>query len=183
MPSGTLFLVVGPSGAGKDTLLDAARAACPDVRFPKREITRPAGSGGEDHVPVTEAEFSSRDTSGAYALSWRAHDLGYGVPVSILEDLSAGRSVVVNVSRGVLDIARGLNFRVRVLSIRVPSAVLTERLRRRGRESEDQIAGRVARAESFQVTGPDVVEILNDGPLETAIQRFSNIISSESSRH
>lgn len=181
--SATLFLVVGPSGAGKDSLLEAARAACPEVRFPKREITRPAESGGEDHIPITEPEFERREAAGAYVLSWRAHDLGYGVPVGILDDLAAGRSVVVNVSRGVIDIARGLNFRVRVLSIRVPSAVLAERLRRRGRESEDQIAGRVARADSFRVTGPDVVEILNDGALETATRRFSSIISSESSGH
>ena len=164
-------------------MLDAARTACPDVRFPKREITRPAASGGEDHVPVTEAEFRSREASGAYALSWRAHDLGYGVPVGILDDLAAGHSVVVNVSRGVLDIARGLGARVRLLSIRVPSEVLTERLRRRGRETEGQIAGRVARAESFQVSGPDVVEILNDGPLDIAIQRFSSVILSESASH
>jgi phosphonate metabolism protein PhnN/1,5-bisphosphokinase (PRPP-forming) len=183
MPSGTLFLVVGPSGAGKDTLLDAARVACPDVHFPKREITRPAGSTGEDHVPITETDFSARQTAGAYALSWRAHELGYGVPVGILDDLAGGRSVVVNVSRGVLDTARARAPRVRVVSIRVPSNVLTDRLRRRGRETEDQIAARVARADSFHVSGADVIEIVNDGSIETAIQQLTDIILSESSNH
>ena len=52
---GTLHLVVGPSGVGKDTLIAAARAVRPDLIVPTRMVTRPAGPG-EDHEPVSEGE-------------------------------------------------------------------------------------------------------------------------------
>lgn len=180
MPApGTLILVVGPSGAGKDSLLAGARARLSDrsdILFPRREITRPADAGGEDHIAVSEDTFAAREASGGYLLSWRAHELGYGVPASLTDDLRAGRSVVINVSRGVLDDARARVGRCAVISLRVPSDVLAARLRGRGRESEAQIAARVARAEAFSVSGDDVIEIWNDGPLDRAIDRFVSAI-------
>ena len=60
MQTGVLVLVVGPSGAGKDTLMDAARAglaADPRYRFARRLITRPAMAGAEDHDSCDEAGF------------------------------------------------------------------------------------------------------------------------------
>lgn len=171
---GLLVLVVGPSGVGKDTLIDAARAALaddPGVVFPRREITRPADAGGEDHQAVTVDAFRSRRATGGYALTWEAHGLGYGVPVAILDDLAAGRTVVVNVSRGVVDQAR-LLARVRVLSLTVPAEVLRLRLAARGRESAAEIDARVDRAGAVQVDGPDVVTIVNDDSVETAVARM-----------
>ncbi|MCH2395782.1 phosphonate metabolism protein/1,5-bisphosphokinase (PRPP-forming) PhnN [Oceanibaculum sp.] len=175
MAEGYLVLVVGPSGAGKDSLLDGARAALagdPRFVFVRREITRPADSGGEDHIAVTEAEFRARQAAGGYALSWDAHGLGYGIPKSVEGDLAAGRTVIANVSRGVLDEARGKYGRVAILSITVSPEILTARLRARGRETEDQIAGRLDRAAAFRVTGPDVIEIRNDGDLAESVAAF-----------
>lgn len=169
---GTLFLVVGPSGAGKDTLLDAARARLEPLGrhvFPCREITRPADAGGEQHIARSDAEFAARRADGHYALSWQAHGLGYGIGRAMLDDLAAGRHVVCNVSRGVLDEARQRLAPVRIVLVTAPDAVLARRIAARGRESAADAAARVARAPDAMPAGDDVVTIVNEGSLDVAI--------------
>ena len=63
-----IFAIVGPSGAGKDTLLAGAMLARPDLRLVRRVITRPSDAGGEDFEGVTEAEFIQRQNRGEFAL-------------------------------------------------------------------------------------------------------------------
>lgn len=175
MTRGTLILVVGPSGAGKDTLIDAAKAALagdPRFHFPQRDITRPAEAGGEDHNPVDTATFETRRAAGAYALSWGAHGLFYGVPAAIADYLAAGTSVVVNVSRSVIPEAREAYPPTAVVSLSVPEEVLRRRLAARGRESAEQIEARVARAAAVPVSGGNVFEVVNDDTVEVAIARF-----------
>src|SRR5205814_1958275 len=79
---GELVLIVGPSGAGKDTLIGLVRdrlAGDPAVVFPRRVVTR-APSPDEENEFLTETEFARRAQAGAFALSWGAHGLHYGVP-------------------------------------------------------------------------------------------------------
>ncbi|MDO8322317.1 MAG: phosphonate metabolism protein/1,5-bisphosphokinase (PRPP-forming) PhnN [Phenylobacterium sp.] len=170
-----LVLVVGPSGAGKDTLLDGARAALdgdPEFVFPRREITRPAEAGGEDHDPVDEDQFVAREAAGGYALTWRAHGLAYGIPAEIADDLALDRTVVVNVSRAVLDAARASFGTLRVLVVTADPEVLAQRLSQRGRESAADIAQRLARAEAIPVTGDDVMVVQNDSTPQEGVARF-----------
>lgn len=173
--SGTLFLLVGPSGAGKDTLLDGARARLEpggDHVFPAREITRPEAAGGECHVAVDEETFASRVAGGAYALHWRAHGLGYGVPMGLCLELLRGRHVVVNASRSVLDEARRRFPSLRVVHVTAPPATLRARIEARGREAGEDVEARVARAADWSVDGRDVVEVRNDGSVEEGIERL-----------
>ncbi|MEX2643187.1 MAG: phosphonate metabolism protein/1,5-bisphosphokinase (PRPP-forming) PhnN [Acetobacterales bacterium] len=177
---GTLFLVVGPSGAGKDSLIAGARARLaddPSVRFVRRAITRAADAGGEDHEAATPEEFARQRAAGAYALSWEAHGLGYGIPGNVGADLAAGRNVVANVSRGVIDDARERFDPLRVVAVTAPAAVLARRLAERGRETERDIAARLARAGYAMPEGEDVEVIENAGALEDAVARFTALLT------
>lgn len=176
---GCLVLVVGPSGAGKDSILDGARtelAGDPRFLFVRREITRPADAGGESHTSVSWEQFRARAVDGTYALAWEAHGCGYGVPTSPLRDLARGRSAIVNVSRGIIASARTRFSPVRVVHISVPERILAERLSARGREDSNQIALRLERAAAFQVDGGDVLTLVNDGPLARSVASFVSML-------
>jgi ribose 1,5-bisphosphokinase len=168
---GTLILIVGPSGVGKDSLIAYCRerlAASDAVVFPRRAITRPMNDASEEHDTIPEDAFRDRAGNGGFALHWQAHGLGYGIPLSIANDLAAHRSVVVNVSRAVIGEAR-LRFQpLTIVSVVAPPDILAKRLHHRGREPGDLIPARLARAVEYEVSGPDVIHLDNSGPVEIA---------------
>ena len=170
--------VVGPSGAGKDTLMSGARAVLAGdarFRFVRRGITRPAGSGGEEHEALSEAQFASRRDAGGFALWWGAHGLSYGIPRDIEADLARGRVVVANLSRGALAEA-ATRYSLRVLEITAPVALRAERLAARGREKVADIAARLAR-EAPLPPGLDVEVVSNDGAREVGVARVLQALS------
>lgn len=170
-----LVLVVGPSGVGKDSVLDAARSLLQgrsDVIFPRRVVTRAPGLGGEDYIAVDEAAFATMADEGAFALHWPAHGLLYGIPVTIDAQLRAGRQVVINVSRTIIDEARQRYPGMMVIGITAAPDVLRQRLQARNRESAAEIEQRLARAASFTLSGDDVAILHNDGALADAVQQF-----------
>ncbi len=158
-----LVAVVGPSGAGKDTLMEGARAALAgDSRFvfAQRSITRAADSGGEAHEALTREAFIARREAHGFALWWEAHGLLYGVPASIEAAMAEGRVVVANLSRAVLEEA-AQRTRLRVLNITAPLPVLAARLAARGRESAGDIEARLAR-ELALPPGLDIATVMNE---------------------
>jgi len=144
---GKLVLVVGPSGAGKDTLLGLARVACaddPTIVFVRRVVTREASSA-EDNEQITVDAFREACARGAFAIHWEAHGHAYGLPRSIEDDIRAGRTVVANVSRTVIPALRQAYAKVVVVSITAPADVLAARLAMRRRGSDGNIAQRLSR--------------------------------------
>ena len=162
-----LVLIVGPSGAGKDTLLGAARVALADeprVRFVRRVVTRSASGPGVDEAFLGEAEFHARRDANEFALWWHAHGFFYGVPADIAGDLAAGRVVVASVSRAVLAEAAA-RFPLRVIEITAPHEVLASRLAARGREDAEAVAERLSRIVTIP-EGLAVSVLVNDGTVE-----------------
>lgn len=174
-----LVAIVGPSGAGKDTLMDAARAALAgDERFlfVQRVITRPVEAGGEHHEPATPEAFARRATAGDFVLSWHAHGLDYAIPARLVADVGAGRVAIVNLSRKVIGAAEAAFPRVAVVEITAPIAVLAHRLAARGRESEAEIAGRLAREAPLMAKRAPVHRIVNDRDLADVAGEFTTLL-------
>jgi ribose 1,5-bisphosphokinase len=169
---GRIFAVVGPSGAGKDTLIAAARAVRRDLHVVRRVITRPAEAGGEPFEEVTAAEFAARAAAGAFVLTWEAHGLHYAIPGSVLDAVSEGRDVIFNGSRAMLVEAWEVFPNLTVILVTAPIQVLAERLASRGRETTEEIAARLARARYEVPPGMPLRVVENGGRLEDAVTAF-----------
>lgn len=177
---GRLVLVVGPSGAGKDTLIAIAKRHCADderVSFPRRVVTRPS-SQFEDNLAMTPAEFDAAERRGAFALHWRAHDHAYGVSRQIDDDIHAGKTVVVNVSRSIIADVRKRYRNVTVVLITAPADVLAQRVAGRKRASDTSVEERLQRAALPETAVPDVV-ISNVGSAEDHGRELAELVAGE----
>ncbi|MCE2692250.1 MAG: phosphonate metabolism protein/1,5-bisphosphokinase (PRPP-forming) PhnN [Rubrivivax sp.] len=171
--AGTLFLVVGPSGAGKDSVIDGLRARLDPARFvfARRVITRSADAGGEAHEACEPVRFDELEAAGAFLACWRAHGLAYGLPAALGEELRAGRHVIANASRGAVATLVGRVAALAVLEIDAPPDVIAARLQARGRETAQDIAGRIARPRAVYPDGVPVLTVCNDLSLAIGVAR------------
>ena len=177
---GRLVLVVGPSGAGKDTLLGLAKAAIAgdrNVVFPRRVVTREA-SQAEDNEQLSPEAFRQAVARGEFAMHWEAHGHHYGLSRAIEDDVCEGRTVVVNVSRTVIAALRRAYADVVVIAITAPPEVLAERIASRARDSDGRIEQRLGRAVDEATARVDVT-ILNVGDAEVHAERLVRIIKGE----
>ncbi|MEO5374902.1 MAG: phosphonate metabolism protein/1,5-bisphosphokinase (PRPP-forming) PhnN [Alphaproteobacteria bacterium] len=181
---GSLVYVMGPSGAGKDSLLRHARASLEGNRpvvFAHRYITRPLHPG-ENHVALTHHEFALRRRHDCFALHWRSHGNEYGVGREIDGWMAAGLTVVVNGSRAYFPEALKRYPDLLPVLVTVDAAVLRQRMVDRGRETGTEIERRLASATAFECGHPRLHIIDNTGALDLAGTRFREIILSEGNR-
>ena len=177
---GRLVLVVGPSGAGKDTLLGLAKTACAEDRtvvFPRRVITREA-SASEENEQVSAGTFQEALTRGQYAMHWEAHDHYYALSRAIDDEIRAGRIIVANVSRTVIGEMRRLYADVVVVSITAPPNVLADRIAMRARRSDGRLEARLGRIVEDAAAAPDVT-IVNTGSAEYHARQLVRVIKGE----
>ena len=185
MRKGMFVAIVGPSGAGKDTVIRAVAEAVhnqPDIIFVRRVITRLSDGVTEDHDTMTPEAFAAGRAAGMFCLSWGAHGLFYGLPQSALDAVHRGNTVVANVSRSVLTEAVRTFGRVSVVEITADPEILLNRIVARGRESGEEARGRIGRTVAFDV--PNVVcsyvRIDNSGPIDVVKDQVAKILSSSS---
>lgn len=169
---GRVFAVVGPSGAGKDTLLAGAVAAISTLHWARRVITRPQVAGDEPFEGVSPQEFDVLSLAGVFALEWPAHGLRYGIRRTEFDGLLKGMDVVFNGSRAALCLALARFPDLTVLRISAPSRVLAERLAARGRESRAEIEARLARASYEVPEGLPVIDVCNDSTPAVGVARL-----------
>ncbi len=168
---GTMIVVVGPSGAGKDTLIDYAAERLRDnrdVHFVRRVITRDSDAGGENHEGCSEETFQRKKVAGEFCVSWSAHGLHYGIPASVKQHLKKGGVAVANGSRSALPHFRAAFPNLKVVVVTARPEILSARLANRGRESMSEIMGRLDRKVEAICDSFDVTTIDNSGEIEEA---------------
>jgi len=178
--TGPLVYVMGPSGAGKDSVLERARGLLSvdaPIAFAHRYITRPADTGGENHVALSRAEFALRRAHGLFAFHWQAHGNDYGIGREIDAWRAAGLTVVVSGSREHYAKVVGSDPRMHPVLITAPTETLQARLASRGRETAAAAARRLARGEAYSVSDPSLATIVNDGTLDAAAEAFVRVLA------
>lgn len=173
--SGLWVFVCGPSGAGKDSVMNWATghlADWSDIVFARRLVTR-VSRPDSDHDAVTTQQFARMLNSGALAWRWQAHGFHYGVSAHYAAQVAAGRVVVVNGSRqhvGALDAAQ-----VRVVHIVAEAQQLALRMAQRGRDAPQEVATRLARNARFRELRADCT-IVNQGELADAGRQLADYL-------
>lgn len=169
-----LIYVCGPSGAGKDTLLQWLRQHLPaglPLHWARRTITRPAVADAEDYEGLSTDAFAALSDQGAFGLQWEANRLRYGIRQAELAPLAAGDWVVVNGSRAHLPQAAAQYPGLVAVHLTASPDTLRQRLLARGRETPEVVEERVRRAVAFTPpAGSTTIEVRNDSTVDAAGQ-------------
>lgn len=180
MPKAHVFYLMGPSGSGKDALIQWAKqhfAADANLVFAHRYITRPIDLN-ENHIALTETEFLTRQNTGLFALYWHSHQLHYGIGIEIDTWLAQGHNVLINGSRAHLEQAKLRYSNLLPILIDVDSEILAERLYARGRESMQQIELRLARNQELNACNENIFVLHNNTTLNDSGQRLVDFLHS-----
>ncbi|MBA1273350.1 phosphonate metabolism protein/1,5-bisphosphokinase (PRPP-forming) PhnN [Stutzerimonas azotifigens] len=176
--SGRLIYLMGPSGSGKDSLLEAVRERVLSAggQIARRVITRSPEAVGEDALGVSPQRFEQMLAEGAFALHWRANGLAYGIPRQIDEWLAEGRDVLVNGSRGHLAEARQRYPELHPVLLTVEPQELRQRLLARGRETAEEIEARLARNGHVRLDDESCQRLDNSGSLAQTAEALLRLI-------
>lgn len=179
--SARLFVVSGPSGVGKGTLVAKVRGDRPSLGLTVSATTRPPRPGEVDGVSyyfLDDAEFSRRVGQGEF-LEWaNVHGHRYGTLLSeVRRNLSEGRSLILEI-----DVQGGLNVRrihpdAVLVFVEPPSMdELERRLRGRGTEDEVSIECRLENARREMAMAESYDERIVNDDLERAAGELERTI-------
>lgn len=180
---GNLFVVSGPSGAGKGTLLSQVIERVPDAWVSVSATTRSPRPGeieGVHYFFLDTDHFKSLVEQDGF-LEWaQVHDNYYGtLKQSVIDHMNAGDQVILEIDvQGALQVRKALP-EAHLVFIEPPSLEeLERRLRQRGTETEDVISSRMKTAEVELAQKMEYdVQVVNDD-LERAVDELVEVINS-----
>lgn len=172
---GSLFLVVGNSGSGKDAIIKWAIDKCSKVNIVRRVITRPESKDTEDFISITKDAFNKDD----YFLYWESYDKLYGVGKDVLNGLVQNKNYIVNISRDVIDYARTKWINSFVVEVSAPIELIKERLQSRKRESSIEIKKRLERAKNAPKINADIVIDASNSDVSIAGKKLLDFINTK----
>ncbi|MES2830603.1 MAG: phosphonate metabolism protein/1,5-bisphosphokinase (PRPP-forming) PhnN [Pseudomonadota bacterium] len=172
---GRLFYLVGPSGVGKDSLLQWLQQHLGEntrTVFARRAITRQPHPS-ELHEQIDTDTFWEQVCHGEFSMFWQANGACYGVRREIEADMRAGRDVIVNGSRAYSPCVRQAFPEARIIWLTADPETISQRLISRQRETGAALVDRVARAAQYvPPIDESVIAIDNSGALEVAGARL-----------
>jgi guanylate kinase len=178
---GIAFVVSGPSGVGKSTIVRRVLRADPRVHFSVSHTTRGPRDGevnGVDYFFVDKAEFERLRAAGAF-LEWAEYQGNlYGTSRAAVEEpTDKGFDLILEVEmQGAKQLQERLPDAVRVF-IRPPSMeVLESRLRDRRTETEDVLRGRLQRAEEELAYAKQCHHKIVNDSVDKAVDQLLQII-------
>ena len=176
---GKLIVIVGPSGAGKDTLITEVlkdEELSKSLQLVKRTVTRKASKDAEDFISLSEEEFLKAKADDAFCVTWQAHDLYYGVDRSALNHVKSGGYALFNGARRVLLEIKDTFTHVVVINITANPDVLAERLQKRGRENTEAVIKRL-KQQNLNIDPSFLpINIDNSGPLDVAVEQLKQVL-------
>lgn len=190
--TGRLLIVISaPSGAGKTTLCDRLRERHTDIEYSVSCTTRPPRGSevdGEDYHFLTAEAFERKVQAGEFLEQARVHGYRYGtLQATVRRALAAGRHVLMDIDVqgarqirervAALDAADPLRAGFLDIFIAPPSLdVLRERLKRRGEDSDETIARRLANAEREMAEQGRYRRVVVNDDLDTAYRELEGIL-------
>lgn len=187
MSRGSLFVLSGPSGSGKDTILHAFLAKHPEVKFSISSITRsmrPGETEGEKYHFIARETFEQMVRDGQMLEYAEYCGNYYGTPRRPIEEwLEQGLTVLVEVDvQGAAQIHAAMPEAIRLFVMPPSMGVLRRRLLGRATESEEVAAARLAQAVNEIECGKQYDYIIINDVLEDAVDTLSGIVESEKVR-
>lgn len=184
MNKGKVFIISGPSGSGKDTILKEVLEKCTDVFFSISSITRDMRDGeveGEKYHFISRAEFEDGLANGAFLEYNKYLENYYGTPKApVDEHISKGEDVIIEVDvNGAASIRSKLPDAISVFVMPPSFEVLKKRLSGRGTETKEQIEGRLSAALSEIVRAVEYDYIVINDDLNEAVSDFLTIMRAE----
>jgi guanylate kinase len=177
-----VFVITGPSGVGKGTLIRLLRERVPGLALSVSATTRaprPGEQDGLDYHFLSDAEFARRVAAGDF-VEWAEYSgRRYGTLRSELErHLAEGRPVVLEIEvQGARQVRRAMPEAVQIFIEPPDGEALKDRLVGRGTDDPDAIARRLAVAESELAAADEFqYRVVNDR-LDEAVARLQEIVS------
>lgn len=178
---GNVFVVSAPSGAGKSTLTQRLVQEVPDLSFSISFTTRkprPGEVDGRDYFFIDEGRFDAMVAEGGFVEWVQVYGHRYGTGRDWLNGvLAAGRDVLLDIeTTGALNLRRAVADACMIFILPPSAAALEQRLRGRGKDSDEQIRIRMQHARhELELYGAYDYLVLNDD-LELAYRQFESII-------
>ena len=187
LKKGRLFIISGPSGVGKSTILNAILERRPQLRYSISYTTRPRRGNerdGADYHFINERDFRKKTDAGEFAEWAEVHGHLYGTSASYIEQmLGGGQDVLLDID------VEG----AKALSVRYPQALLVfiappsmeeleRRIKRRGMDAPAVVGVRLKNAESEMNQAHLYDHVVVNDDLTRAVSKLEEIIENACSR-